>query len=192
MPLILQPTGTLLSIKDRHLKFIAELLKYSNGKDDPISEWEYTGETRELGKEELKDGFKCICTTPISILYRIRNKVNSIQLEIGSECIKRWLNPRISCDDCKATLGNITKRMRSKDYLCRLCKKNNIAKQTENNIRKKSWSECYINNKLFSDITDISYIEEIINKDNKSNIEESFERYNECCGSFKIVILSQN
>jgi hypothetical protein len=159
-----------LELKDRRQKFLYELSKYSENKDDPISEWYFTQGVKELSTEEKKDKTLCICSTPISVLYNIKNKINKLELEIGCECIKRWLNPKIECNRCKCVLGNITKRMRTKDYLCRCCKK-------MNDYTIGQLSGLTLNNKAFYLYSNITEIEYIINKPNKSYIEELFEKY---------------
>lgn len=159
-----------LELKERRLKFIHELKKYSEDKDEPVCEWECTGLVRELDSEERKEKKLCICSTPIVVLYTIKNKKNNIELEIGSECIKRWLNPSLKCSGCDIPLGNITQRLRKKDKLCRSCKK-------ENKFYEEQYGMYTINNVPFSKITDIDEIERIINKERKTITEELFEIY---------------
>jgi len=115
------PSTDGLSPKFRAIQFLVELAKYSDNKDDPISDWEFGHEVRELTKDD--DAFYCICSTRIQKLYKIyKISDNRVSLEIGCECIKKWLNPSITCDECSCVLGSVVKRMKTKDYLCRKCK----------------------------------------------------------------------
>ena len=172
-----------LELKERRQKFLYELSKYSENKDDPISEWYFT---QDVTESSSIDKTLCICSTPITLLYTIKNKLNKLELEIGCECIKRWLNPKIECNRCKCVLGNITKRMRTKDYLCRSCKKiinrTNITERIKTQVYLDNYtieqlSVLTINNKPFYLHSNVTEIEYIINKSNKSRIEELFEIY---------------
>jgi hypothetical protein len=122
-----------LSPRDKAQLFIIELTKYSDNKDDPVSDWEFNGIVTELDDD---DEFNCICSTRIKYLHRIHRKNNNMMyIDIGSECIKRWMNPSIECDDCSCVLKNVMKRMKAKDFLCNDCKKERVEKQ------KREWEE---------------------------------------------------
>lgn len=76
-------------------------------KSDPVCEWE---EVFYHSSEDLDDREKrCICSTPIKHIYKIKNRLTGEVLEIGSECILRWFGAK-KCDQCKCVLGCISKR----------------------------------------------------------------------------------
>lgn len=130
MPVTFQSTE--LSPEDKHILFIKELLKYSDNKDDPVSDWEFNGIVTELDDDDV---FNCICSTRIKYQYRIHKKNdNKVFIEIGCECIKRWLDPSITCDDCSGALGSVMKRMKTSDYLCRECKKKREEKRAHQKL----------------------------------------------------------
>lgn len=161
-----------LELKFRSRLFMMELEKYSNNKEDPISEWYYDEKQDmfdiEYGTElDQDDDRKCICSTPIKYIYKIRNKINGGELEIGSECIKRWIRPKIKCLNCECVLGCITERLRTKNFLCRTCR---ITSERHPQYLK-------LNGVSFYKISNINFIEAVINKEKKNEIEIMFERY---------------
>lgn len=98
-------------------KIFLEVLKYySDNKEDPIPEWHLQGFVPNGGATE------CICETPIVLNYKIIHKRTLQELIIGSECVKRWMNPRLECEVCKSPLGCIMKRYQFFDFKCRACK----------------------------------------------------------------------
>jgi len=105
-----------LGMCDANTLFLEVLKKYSDNKNDPIPEWHLQGFDPHGGAT------KCICETPILLNYRIIHKRTQVQLLIGSECVKRWLNPRLECEVCKCPLGCIMKRYQTFDFKCRKCK----------------------------------------------------------------------
>ena len=73
MPVTFESTE--LSPKDKAALFIIELLKYSDNKDDPVSDWEFNGIVTELDDDDV---FNCICSTRIKYQYRIHRKINNM------------------------------------------------------------------------------------------------------------------
>lgn len=156
-----------LELKHRPNKFIFELKKYSNNKEDPISEWDFTKDIQRIENIDKK----CICSTSISVIYKIKNKYNDKVLEIGSECVKRWIKPKIYCIECKSVIGNVIKRTNEQDFTCPKCKKQKLDKLI-------SYNCMLLYNKPFRDYSkDISFIEKIINKEDKTTSEKLFEEY---------------
>ena len=100
-----------------NLRFFEVLREHSDDKHDPIPEWEFKGFITRGTKE------KCICGTPIELNYLIEHKRTQKQLIIGSECVKRWIQPKLECEECGNPLGRVMERTRKKDFLCRSCKK---------------------------------------------------------------------
>ena len=103
--------------------FLEVLKQYSDNKNDPIPEWHLQGFVPTGGKTH------CICETPIILNYKIIHKRTLVELIIGSECVKRWLNPRLECEVCKCPLGCIMKRYQLFDFKCRKCKTEERKKQ---------------------------------------------------------------
>jgi hypothetical protein len=174
-----EPEG--LSPKFRAIQFLTELKKYSDNKDDPISDWEFGHEVRELSKDD--DVFLCICSTRIHKLYKIHKiNDNSMFLEIGCECIKRWLHPSITCDECSCVLGSVVKRMKTKDYLCRKCKNISI-KEKAREARETRIQELeniyYVNyDRHFREIIRNRLLTELIlNKQPVTKAQKLFEEY---------------
>lgn len=97
-------------------KFRKALLQASQDKQDPVSEWKLLDTT---GYFETK----CICTKDIFQVFYIQNKITGKILKIGCDCAERWLSCGLSCTRCNTALGNVMKRRREKDFLCRACKK---------------------------------------------------------------------
>ena len=97
-------------------KFFTVLRQYSDNKHDPIPEWQLVGFVERGGKD------RCICGTAIMLNYMIRHKISGVELIIGSECVKRWMDPKIVCERCKEPLGRVLERYRRKDFKCRSCK----------------------------------------------------------------------
>jgi hypothetical protein len=89
---------------DPNKRFFEVLREYSDDKNDPTPEWEFQGMVLHGVKE------KCICGTKILLNYLISHKRTKKQLIIGSECIKRWIQPKMTCEHCDAPLGQVLKR----------------------------------------------------------------------------------
>ena len=125
---------------DPNKRFFEVLRQHSDDKNDPTPEWEFTGMVFNGVKE------KCICGTKILLNYLITHKRSKHQLIIGSECVKRWIKPKMTCEDCDAPLGRVLERARKNDFLCRSCKKEKKEreareKEQEERIQKKKEEE---------------------------------------------------
>lgn len=119
----------------KSLKFLSVLRTYSSDKNDPISEWEYHKRPYMTSNEYQgeADGKRCICTTPITNLHEIKNRISGKILEIGCECVKRWeLNPYCH-GKCGRSLGNLEARRKANNWLCRSCK---AAKEKREEVEK--------------------------------------------------------
>jgi ribosomal protein L37AE/L43A len=119
-----------LPLEEKVRRFFQVLREQSANKQDPISEWGYVyEEPNESGEQKY-----CICSTKIINLHVIQNKVSGVQLEIGSECIKKWKMAPV-CKSCNGAIGSLTKRRKTNDWFCRKCKKakekETLAKQIE-------------------------------------------------------------
>lgn len=98
-------------------RFLQVLRDHSTNQTDPIEEWDLLGFVSNGGATH------CICDTQIILNYCIQHKQTKKQLMIGSECVKRWINPKLVCERCQTTLGCVMKRIRYQDFHCRQCKK---------------------------------------------------------------------
>jgi len=127
--------------------FERKMREKSIHKGDFIQEW-------ELAMKCHRAASQCICTHQIEENYFIRNKITGEQCIIGSDCVQRWLNPKMNCKKCKEPLGCIMTRIKKKDFYCRSCKleiiKRNEEKERENRkIKQKtikmfsSWTLAY-------------------------------------------------
>lgn len=161
--------------------FFGVLREHSFCKEDPISEW-------AIVKDIEGDGSStCICTTPILYEFVIENKLTKKQLVIGSECVKRW-NIEFTCKSCGCHLGNITKRLIKKDYVCPACKRQQKkdekarqeVKERYGNLRF-FWYGPYYQKKFSDVIDDIDYVEKVLNHPKKNTTLELFERYVGMC-----------
>ena len=124
----------------KSLKFLSVLRTYSSDKNDPISEWEYHKRPYMTSNEYQgeADGKRCICTTPITNLHEIKNRISGKILEIGCECVKRWeLNPYCH-GKCGRSLGNLEARRKANNWLCRSCK---AAKEKREEVTSKRETE---------------------------------------------------
>jgi hypothetical protein len=147
--------------------FLKALKEYSQDKNDPVSEWtllDFTG---------YDDDGQCICEKEIKVIYYIQNKITTKILEIGSDCAERWLSCKLWCSNCNASLGNVMKRRREMDYLCKLCKKNKKLADTfefrfGKKYRGKPWAEV---------VQDEKYIDWLANLDTKTSYIEDFLQY---------------
>jgi hypothetical protein len=104
-----------LNQEDKAPRFYNTLRQHSQNQYDPISEWKYIPDVAGNGEG------KCICSTPIYHEFVIQNKFTGHVLTIGSECIQRWFHSALTCERCSAALGNISNRIRNKNFLCACC-----------------------------------------------------------------------
>ena len=102
---------------ETNLKFFEILRRFSDNKFDPVPEWELL--TDKFFEKETR----CICTTPIERNFYIRHKRTGKELVIGSECVKRWIHPKLTCKQCESPLGRIDKRIQTQDFVCPKCKR---------------------------------------------------------------------
>lgn len=161
-----------------NLRFFEVLREYSFDKRDPLHEWEFVPEKHTVRSE------KCICTTPIQNNYYIRHKQTKKELIVGSECIKRWIQPQLLCKECSSPLGRVCERVRLKDFICGKCKRKEKARRAERmkklgNYRLLFGKKYY--QRLFKEvIDDIPYVEFLLNL--KMNvIPSSLEAFYEYC-----------
>lgn len=99
-----------------HKRFFQVLVEHSDSREDPISEWKLVGYVLNGGATH------CICDTQITLNYKIIHKRTQKELIIGSECVKRWLNPKLVCEQCQTPLGCVMERFKNADFFCRRCK----------------------------------------------------------------------
>lgn len=117
-----------LPLEDKAQRFMSVLKQHSANKQDPISEWAYVyAEPNDVNEQKY-----CICTTKISNLHVIRNKISGHVLEVGSECIKKWELAPV-CAGCNGAIGSLVKRRKTNDWYCRKCKK---AKELEASVKQ--------------------------------------------------------
>jgi len=143
-----------------NLRFFEVLRTFSDDKSDPVPEWEFRGTVLSGTKE------KCICGTKILLNYLIVHKRTQKQLIIGSECIKRWIQPKLSCSRCDAPLGRVLQRIKKEDYHCRRCKRE-IKQEEALKILKMGnfrlfWYGKYYQRKFSEAIEDIPYVETVL------------------------------
>jgi hypothetical protein len=169
---------------DPNKRFFEVLREHSEDKNDPTPEWEFGGMVLHGAKE------RCICGTKILLNYLITHKRTKKQLIIGSECIKRWINPKMTCEDCDAPLGQVLKRARTNDYLCRSCKKERkeleVRKQEEKQRQIKKmdnfmlyWYGKHRNHPFKMVAEDIPYTEYLLNipEEKASESIKAFQKY---------------
>lgn len=101
-------------------KFMEELRKHSLNKEEPIREWEVLYHYR--GAEGASNLYFCICSKLIQNRFYIQNKFTKEILTIGSDCIERF-NMDLRCEKCDEVMGGVYRRLRDKDFICNLCKK---------------------------------------------------------------------
>lgn len=115
--------------QDPNQRFFEILRDASDDKQDPIPEWELKGFVGS-GVD------RCICGTSIMLNYLIVHKRTQKQFVIGSECMKRWMNPKLVCKECESPLGCVAKRYRTNDFLCRCCKTMKKKMEEEESIQR--------------------------------------------------------
>jgi len=102
--------------EDKHERFMTVLKAHSENQSNPFPEW-------ELQPMKTKhERSKCICSHPIDNNYFISNNTTNTTLVVGSDCMKRFLNPSLYCKDCDCVIQNVVQRIDEKDYICRSCK----------------------------------------------------------------------
>lgn len=177
----MEPVEELPTLDLKAKKFFETLREKSFHKDDPLPEWRVVLEFEGDGEET------CICSTPIQYKYCIENEYSKERLIIGSECIKRW-NMNFRCKQCEAHLGNITKRLRTKNFLCPSCTK---AKKLKDKLEKERqelrkrrlghltlfWFGPYYKKRFFEVINDIPYVNELLNIESDSMTIQYFKEY---------------
>lgn len=97
------------------LQFLERLKEHSQNKEDPISEWILHDNVEERTSN-------CLCGKEIHVIYFIENKLSHEIIGVGSECVKKWLNPYLVCKSCYCPLGNALQRRREKKFYCRQCR----------------------------------------------------------------------
>ena len=146
---------------ETNLKFFEVLRSFSDNQYDPLPEWELV--TDKFIEREIR----CICTTPIERNFFIRHKRTGKELVIGSECVKRWLNPRIVCKECDSPLGRVTKRIELQDFICPDCKRSKRKKDTARRKQLASfrlyWGSKHYGKQFKDVIDDIPYVETLLN-----------------------------
>lgn len=121
-----------LPLEDKAQRFMSILKDHSTNKQDPISEWAYVYEEPNHTDQQKY----CICTTKITNLHVIRNKISGYVLEVGSECIKKWELAPV-CAGCDGAIGSLVKRRKTNDWYCRKCKKANDMEARVKQIEKE-------------------------------------------------------
>ena len=167
-----------------NLRFFEILRRFSDDQHDPTPEWELVEGMTVNSKE------RCICSTKIIDNYYIRHKRTGKTLVIGSECVKRWLNPKLLCKGCQKPLGRVCQRIKSADYLCRACKleakreEERKIKEQEEKIKKLGnfelfWYGTYYRKPFRVVAQNIPYVEYLINHPNVTSSEtlKAFSKY---------------
>jgi hypothetical protein len=95
--------------------FMEALTSKSSNKQDPISEW-------TLNPRRVTKCSHCICTKQIELNYHIQNNITGEICVIGCDCVMRWIDPKLECEDCGQVLGNKRARLSKQDFKCRSCK----------------------------------------------------------------------
>ena len=121
-----------LPLEDKAQRFMSVLKDHSTNKQDSISEWQYVYEEPNHTNQQKY----CICTTKITNLHVIRNKISGYVLEVGSECIKKWELAPV-CAGCDGAIGSLVKRRKTNDWYCRKCKKTNDMEARVKQIEKE-------------------------------------------------------
>ena len=106
---------TVDNANDMHIRFMEVLRKHSLDQLNPIEEWRLEKHTEDDFRK------KCICSHDIERNYFISNDFTKTTLVVGSECVNRWLKPKLSCQRCDAVLGSVAQRVREQKFLCRAC-----------------------------------------------------------------------
>ena len=159
-------------------RFFEVLRQFSEDKRDPIHEWEFLPHIHNVRAE------RCICTTPIQNNFYIQHKRTKKQLIIGSECVKRWIHPKLQCKECDAPLGRVCERVRKQDFLCGKCKRR-LKAEREEKIRKLGNYKLLFGKRyyqrLFKDIVeDIPYTEFLLNI-NIHPLPQTLQAFNDYC-----------
>lgn len=167
-----------------NLRFFEILRRYSDDKNDPVPEWELVPEMTVNSKE------RCICSTKIIDNYYIRHTRTGKVLVIGSECIKRWISPKLKCKECGAALGRVCRRIKTADYLCRSCKleakkeEERKEQERETKIARMEklvlfWYGPYYQKPFYLVAKDIPYVEYLLNhpKATTSETLKAFQKY---------------
>lgn len=141
---------------DKHARFMQVLKAHSENQTHPIPEWRLHS-FREVEEK------KCICSHDILNNYFISNDRTKTTLIIGSDCMKRFLDPSLRCSECKQPIQNVVNRIEKSDFICRNCK--NQRRKTVKHLRN-----CIFlhpgpyNEKKFSEvIEDVAYVETLLN-----------------------------
>lgn len=170
--------GTMEDLEHQpNLRFFEILRDFSDDKRDPVPEWEFKGFITTGTKE------KCICGTKILLNYQIVHKRTQKQLIIGSECIKRWIQPKLSCSRCDAPLGRVLERTRKGDFHCRSCKRE-LKEMEKQKLLKMGrlrlfWYGKYYQ-RMFAEVAqDIPYVESLLNlpEEKKTDTLKALEKY---------------
>jgi hypothetical protein len=174
-----------------NLRFFEVLREFSDDKNDPTPEWEFKGLITR-GTHE-----KCICGTKIELNFLIVHKRTQKQLFIGSECVKRWIQPKLLCERCEAPLGRFEWRHKNQDFHCRSCKKEiqlekewqKMNQQMEAQRKKKKiekmekwtlfWYGKYRNKPFKMVAEDVGYVEYLMNipEEKATASVRSFQEY---------------
>lgn len=142
-------------------RFFEVLRAFSDNQHDPIPEWEFQPHIHTVKTD------RCICTTRIENNFYIKHKRTGKQLVIGSECVKRWMMPRLLCKGCSSPLGRVCERVRRQDFLCRDCKR--FLKRLETEKLKKLgnykllWGGKYYGRTFEEVAQDLPYVEFLLN-----------------------------
>jgi hypothetical protein len=113
---------------DKHQRFMEILQKHSLNPAEAIEEWKLL----KITAKDLRS--KCICSHPIERNYFVENPFTKTTLCIGSECINRWIKPKLTCEQCDCVLQNATHRVKFNKFLCKECnlqKKRELVQQEE-------------------------------------------------------------
>lgn len=162
---------------ETNLRFFEILRRFSDDKNDPTPEWELLTGHHSSSKE------RCICSTKIEHQYFIRHKRTGKVLVIGSECVKRWMNPVLNCKGCGDPLGRVCERIRKEDFLCRKCKKASVDAERAKIERMGRlvlfWYGKYYMKPFSLVAEDIPYVEYLINLPQCKSSEtlKAFQKY---------------
>ena len=167
-----------------NLRFFEILRQFSDDQNDPVPEWSLVEGMTVNSKE------RCICSTKIIDNYYIRHRRTGKLLVIGSECVKRWIQPKLLCKGCEKPLGRVCQRIKSGDYLCRSCKleakkeEERKEKVKEEKIKRLGnfelfWYGPYYRKPFRVVAEDIPYVEFLLNHPRSSSSETliAFEKY---------------
>ena len=144
--------------EDKHKRFMEVLNHHSENQGHSIPEWELL----PFRKENFR--LKCICSHPIQNNFFISNNTTKTTLVIGSDCMKRFLNPTLRCEDCSGYMNNVVKRIEDDDMICRDCKRKRrkIVKDYEYKVFRVPGP--YEGRSFKSVAEDLQYAEAILNE----------------------------